>query len=182
MGYEIALNKAWDALEDSGSKGRYLKFFNEEYEIDFARRNIISTLRNASAKDYYKLLMLHYIAGQDKVLDVSEDSWVSFKELEGGEVYFSAFRRRAIEPVLKKYGDNPFAIFERARFFNAEKIDMGATAISINVFLKIKVAVAVWAKDNEFSADCNMLFNPEIKEILPTEDVAVLGGIIAFLL
>lgn len=182
MGYEIALKKAWDALEGPGPKNRYLKFFSEEYEIDFARRSIISTPRNIPAKDYYKLLMLHYIAGENKVSDTGKNSWISFKELEGGEVYFPAFRARAIEPVLKKYGYNPSAIFERAGLFNAVKLDMGSAAVSINAFLKIKVAVVVWAKDNEFSADCNILFNPEIKEILPTEDAAVLGGITASLL
>ena len=95
---------------------------------------------------------------------------------------FSAFKKRAIDPILRKYGDNPSAIFERAKLFNAEKIGTGSAGISITTFPKIKIAVILWAKDDEFSAECNMLFNPEIKEIFPTEDVAVLGGITASLL
>ena len=165
----------------SGAKDRYVKFLNDEYEIDYGGRNIISMSCNVPAKDYYKLLILHYISGQDRVSNITDDNWISFKELEGGEAYFSAFRKRAIEPILRKYGDRPSDIFERARSFNAEKIGNGTAAIAINAFPKIKVAVILWAKDDEFSAECSMLFNPEIKEILPTEDVAVLGGIIASL-
>ena len=182
MGYEVALKKAWDAVQDAGIKQQYLKFLNDEYEIDYAEKNIISMSCNTPAKDYYKLLVLHYIANENKALNISSDKWMSFKEMDGGEAYFSAFKKRAIDPILRKYGNNPSSIFERIKPFNAEKIDTGTAAISINAFSKIKIAIILWAKDDEFSADCNMLFNPEIKDILPTEDVAVLGGITASLI
>ena len=179
MGYDIALKKAWDAVQDTGAEQEYIKFLNDEYEIDYTERNIVSMSCNIPAKDYYKLLILHYLANETRALKISSDKWISFKELDGGEVYFPAFKKRAIDPILRKYGDKPAGIFERAKSFNAEKIGIGAAAISINVFPKIKIAVILWPKDEEFSAECSMLFNQEIKEILPTEDVAVLGGIIA---
>ncbi|OIO34592.1 MAG: hypothetical protein AUJ70_00755 [Candidatus Omnitrophica bacterium CG1_02_40_15] len=182
MGYEVALKKAWEAVQDTGIKQRYLKFLNDEYEIDYAEKNIISMSCNTLAKDYYKLLILHYIANENKVLNIGDDKWISFKEMDGGEAYFPAFKKRAVTPILRKYGNNSSSVFERCSSFNAEKIDAGTAAISISAFPKIKIAVILWAKDEEFSADCNMLFNPEIKEILPTEDAAVLGGIIASLI
>lgn len=182
MGYEIALKKAWEAVKGIDIQEEYLKFLNKEYEIDYIEEDIVSLSDNASAKDYYKLLILHYIANENKVLNIRNDRWISFKEMDGGEAYFPAFKKRAIVPILKKYGDSPSMIFEKARSFNADKIDTGSAGISINAFPKIKVAVILWAKDDEFSADCNMLFNRETREILPTEDVAVLGGITASLL
>jgi len=182
MGYETALKKAWDAVQAVDAEQGYLKFLNNEYRIDYAEKNIISISGNVPAKDYYKLLILHYLAGRNKVSDKISDSWISFRELDGGEAYFPAFKKRAIGPILKKYGDNPSAIYERAGHFSAERIDTGTAAISISAFPKIKIAIILWAKDDEFSADCNMLFNPEIKRIFPTEDAAVLGGIIASLL
>lgn len=182
MGYEAALKKAWGAVQGIDIEQGYLKFLNNEYEIDYAEKNIISMSGNAPAKDYYKLLILHYIANENKVLNIGNDKWMSFKEMDGGEAYFPAFKKRAIDPILKKYGDNPSGIFERCKYFNAEKIDIGTAAISISAFPKIKIAIILWAKDDEFSAECNMLFNADTREILPTEDVAVLGGITASLL
>ncbi|MFA5388288.1 MAG: DUF3786 domain-containing protein [Candidatus Omnitrophota bacterium] len=182
MGYEAALQKAWESVLENGIKDKYLKFFNDEYEVDYVGRNIVSMSCNAPAKDHYKLLILHYLANENKVSKSAGDAWISFKELEGGETYFPAFKKRAINPVLRKYGDRPLAIFDRAAAFNAERIDQGSAAISINAFQKVKVAVILWAKDEEFPADCNMLFNPEIMYIFPTEDTAVLGGITASLL
>jgi hypothetical protein len=137
---------------------------------------------NTEAKDYYKILILHYLANEGKVSDIKGDKWVSFRELDGGEVYFPAFRKRAIEPILRKYGSNPRGIFERQHFLDTEELDIGNVAISIKAFPKIKVAIVIWAKDEEFEADCNMLFNEGITRILPTEDAAVLGGIVASLM
>ena len=179
MGYSEALKKSWDVFGDSGKS--HVRFLNDEYEVDFSNRKILSFSCNIEAKDYYKILILHYLANESKAPDIEKDKWVSFKELEGGEIYFSAFRKRSIETILRKHGDNPAGIFEREKSLNAEKMDAGNAAISVRVFPKVKVGIVLWAKDEEFSADCNMLFNESIKVLLPTEDVAVLGGIIASL-
>jgi len=182
MGYEAALKKAWDALGEPAAKSCYLKFFDDEYRIDYGERNIISARRETPARDYYKLLLLHYLANENRVPEISGGGWISFKELEGGEVYFPAFRKRAIEPILKKYGDRPADIFSRAMYFDSKKMDTGSAGVSIKAFPKVNIAVILWAKDDEFSADCSILFNKEAKEILPTEDLSVLGGILASLI
>jgi hypothetical protein len=182
MGYDIALKKAWDTLQDSGIKTTNIKFLGDEYGIDHAARSILSLSCNTPAKDYYKIIILHYLANEFKVGDISGDSWTSFKELDGGEIYFSAFRKRAIEPILRKYGDKPEAMLERAEFMNGEKIKTGNAGLSIKVFPKVKIGIILWAKDDEFSADCNILFNSSISNIFPTEDVTVLAGIIASLI
>ena len=113
MGYSEALKKSWDVFGNSGKS--HIMFLNDDYEVDFSNRKIFSFSCNIEAKDYYKILMLHYLANESKVLDIEKDKWVSFKELEGGEIYFSAFRKRSIEPILRKYGDNPAGIFEREK-------------------------------------------------------------------
>lgn len=182
MGYEVSLKKAWGAFKGSDEGKGYVKFLGDEYEIGFSQETVTSMSCNIEAKDYYKILILHYLANEDKVLDIETDDWKSFKEMEGGEAYFPAFRKRAIDPILRKYGDNPSAIFERVKALNAERIDTGTAGISIRVFPKVKVGIIVWAKDEEFGADCNMLFNRSINMIVPTEDVVVLSGIIASLI
>ncbi|MBU1147452.1 MAG: DUF3786 domain-containing protein [Candidatus Omnitrophica bacterium] len=158
MGYKVALEKSWEALQ--GSEKKNIRFLNDEYEIDFFKKSVLSLSCNVEAKEYYKILILHYLANEHKVSNIDNDKWISFKDLEGGKEYFSAFRKRAIEPILRKYENS-------------------SKDISIQVFPKIKVQVKVWAKDDEFDADCNMLFNENIKAILSTEDTAVLGGIVA---
>ncbi len=179
MGYKQALDKSWSALKRSGKNS--VKFLNDEYEVDFSAKKIFSLTRNIEAKDYYKILILHYLANESNLPTIEKDRWISFKELEGGEIYFPAFRKRSIEPILRKYSDNPSGLYEKVDTFCGEKLDTGNAAISIRAFEKVKVGIVLWAKDEEFSADCNMLFNEGVRGLLPTEDVAVLGGIVASL-
>ena len=61
----------------------------------------------------------------------------------------------------------------------ASTADIGSAAISIRAFPKVKVGVVLYEKDEEFEADCRLLFNNSIKTLLSTEDVAVLGGVVA---
>lgn len=182
MGYEASLKKAWDALKETEENKSYVKFLSDEYEVNLSQKTISSRSCNIEPKDYYKILILHYLANEGRVPDIERDAWISFKEMEGGEAYFPAFHKRAIEPIIRKYGDNPDAIFERIHSLNAEKINTGNAAISIRAFPKVKVGIVLWAKDEEFASDCNMLFNRGVKKIFPTEDVAVLGGIVASLI
>lgn len=182
MGYEASLKKAWAAVREATRAENRIIFLNEEYEVIPSQGKVLSLPARIEPKDYYKILILHYLANEDKVLDIDGDDFISFKEMEGGEVYFSAFRKRAIGPILKKYGDNPALMFERADLLPAERIRLGNAALSIRIFPKIKAQVVLWAKDEEFEADCSMLFNRSARMILPTEDIAVLGGITASLL
>ncbi|MDP6685428.1 MAG: DUF3786 domain-containing protein [Candidatus Omnitrophota bacterium] len=182
MGYDVSLNKAWDQFKDREKDGPLpIKFFNDIYEVDFLKRTVFSLSCNIEAKDHYKILILHYIANESRVSDVKADDWISFKEIDGGEAYFPAFRKRAIEPLLRKYGDNPGAMLDCAKVLNVEAIDTGSAGIAIWAFPKVKIGIILWAKDEEFGAECNMLFNRSIKIVFPTEDIAVLGGIVASL-
>jgi len=182
MGYSDSLKKAWGALNVKQIPGKTsVKFLTDTYEINTLNRSIVSMSCNVEPKDYYKIIILHYLINEDRVLGLGDDDWMSFKEMDGGEVYFPAFRKRAIEPIIRKYGENPELIFKRIDVLGAEKIDMGNAAISIRIFPKIRVSIVLWAKDEEFPSECNMLFNRSARDILPTEDAAVLGGIIASL-
>ena len=179
MGYELSLNNAWAEFGGLKPDTKQITFLNERYEINLNLKSITSTTNDVELKDYYKILVLHYIINESKVSQIDGEEWISFKEMDGGAIYFPAFRKRAIEPILNKYGDDPAVIYERAGFLNAEKISMGNVGLAVNAFPKVKAAIVLWEKDDEFDAECNMLFNSSVKKILPTEDVAVLGGLIA---
>ena len=105
--------------------------------------------------------------------------WISFKELSSGEQYYPAFRKRAIEPIISKYGDNPGGIFSSIGRLPAVMAGGADAAIVLNVFEGVAVLIKLWRGDEEFGPEANMLFDKSIAEIFCTEDVAVLGGFIA---
>ncbi|MCX5708472.1 MAG: DUF3786 domain-containing protein [Candidatus Omnitrophica bacterium] len=176
MSYEAALGKAWTEIERlSAEKSFAIKFFSEEYSVDAVSRKIMSLSCNVLAKDFVSILLLHYLEQKLKGLPALSKEWISFKELESGEAYYPAFRKRAIEPILRKYGSNPEAIIKESN----PKIGNADAAIVKDAFTGVPVMVEIWKGDDEFKAEANILFDRSIAKIFCTEDVAVLSGFVA---
>jgi hypothetical protein len=179
MGYQAALDKSWNALETAGlCKTETVSFFTEEFQVDTASR----TVRDSSgkpAKDFVAVLLLHYLKQRLAGLPRLTGDWISFKELDGGELYYPAFRKRSIDGVLRKYGANVNGIFSvLEKMPSAKKIDQGDAAVVVEAFGAVPLQVIIWEGDEEFSADATILFDRAISGIFSTEDIAVLAGFV----
>lgn len=180
MGYEIAINKAWEELlklnpEDPAS----VRFLADEYTVDFKEKRIISLACNAPAKDFTAILILHYLVVKSKGLPELTGEWVSFKELSGVEGYYPAFRKRAIEPIIRKYGAHPGGILTVLERLPAKRVDQGDIGIVLEAFTDVPVMIELWRPDDEFGPEANMLFDKNINKIFCTEDIVVLAGFLA---
>ena len=130
MGYESALQKSWDELAAlNPAKVTSIKFLNDEYSVDVENRRVLSLSCNAKAKDFTTILILHYLAQKIKGLSKLSGEWVSFKELSGVEGYGDAFRKRVIEPVLRKYGKAPDELLKVLDRFTGKKLAQAQPAL-----------------------------------------------------
>lgn len=180
MGYEAALDKAWqDLVSLSPDKRLSASFLGDEYSLDLESRRILSLSCNIAAKEFYAILILHYLYRKLQGLLAPSGQWLTFRELSGVEGYAQAFRRRCIEPLIRKYGDNPKAIFAAAEKFAAVRAAGPEPAVTFEAFELVPVLIKIWGKDSEFSADANIYFDAGITRIFCTEDIVVLAGIIA---
>ncbi len=180
MGYEAAINKAWDELANiNPDKDLSIKFLADEYSIDLKSRKVLSLSCNAPAKDFYAILILHYALKQLEGLPQLRGEWLSFKELSGVEGYDSAFRKRSIEPILMKYGQKPEALLEVLERLPAKRVEQGDVGIVVEAFGQVPVMITFWRGDDEFGPEANMLFDKSITRIFCTEDIVVLANIIA---
>jgi hypothetical protein len=180
MTYEPALNKAWDQIQRlSADKAFALKFFSDEYSLDAVGRKVLSLSCNVPAKDFVSILLLHYLEQKLKGLPSLAGEWISFKELESGEAYYPAFRKRAIEPILRKYGSIPEGVFSVLDKGIGKKISQADAAVAVEAFVGVPIIVEIWKGDDEFGPEANMLFDRSISRVFCTEDVAVLGGFVA---
>jgi hypothetical protein len=131
-------------------------------------------------KPFMAILLLHYlIYAKDIGL---ENQHITFRELVGGDVYYDAFLRRAILPITNTFGSDVEALREAGRKIGAKEGSHGDISLVIEVFPKIPVTVILWMGDDEVASSSNMLFDASIKELIPTEDVAVIGGFVASML
>ncbi|MFH1640523.1 MAG: DUF3786 domain-containing protein [Candidatus Omnitrophota bacterium] len=180
MSYDVAINKAWEELAKlDPPKFISLKFLADEYTIDLEARKVISLACNVPAKDFIAILILHYLAHKMKAVTILTGEWFSFKELSGVEGYYPAFKKRALEPIIRKYGAHPEALLDVLDRIPAKKVDQGDIGIVLDAFEGVPVLVVLWRGDEEFGPEANMLFDKSIVTIFSTEDIVVLAGMIA---
>lgn len=180
MGYEIALRKAWEDLAKlKPAKGLSIKFLADEYSIDLEAQRVLSLACNVSAKDFTSIIILHYLAQKIKGLPAVTGKWLTFREFSGVEGYFEAFHKRAIEPIIHKYGKYPEALKALVERLPVKEFSGGDVGVVIRAFEGVPVLVKLWKADEEFAPDANMYFDSSITGIFCTEDIVVLAGIVA---
>jgi len=180
MGYETALNKAWvDLANLKPNDNLSVKFLADEYTVDLESKKVLSLSCNVPAKDFATILILHYLVQKLKGLPGLTNEWLTFRELSGVEGYLEAFRTRAIEPIIRKYGNKPEAILDDLDRLPAKKVNQGDVGIVIEAFKGVPALVELWRKDEEFSPEANILFDKSVTKIFCTEDIVVLAGLIA---
>ncbi len=180
MSYEAAVNKAWEELLAFNPPDHFnVRFLADEYSFDISARRAISMSCNIPAKDYALILMLHYQLAKLKSLPPLENEWMDFKELSGVEGYEPAFRKRVVEPVIRKYGKIPEGLIQAGEKFKAKKSDKGDIGLIIDVFGGVPALVVFWKADEEFGAEANILFDKSIGKIFCIEDIIVMAEMIA---
>lgn len=182
MTYRAALDRAWNDLADlTAPRHITVRFFTDEYTVDIAGKTIMSLSCGVPAKDYAAIVMLHYLIRKVRltVLPRPTGDWIDFKELEGGEAYYPAFRKRTIEKIAAKYGKRPDDFAAAAGRFFARKADVGDVGFVVQAFSEVPILVALYKADDEFGPDANILFDRDISGIFCTEDIVVLTEILA---
>ncbi len=165
-----------DTYADMNGPVYRVPLFGEPMTVDVANR-IIHQQDKSELVAYSSVLVLHYLVGArpGKV----SDEWVTFRELEAGRFYLSAFRARTtdrLEPVL---GPRPQDLVAAALSLGGEPLDIGDAGVRITLMPKAHIGVIVWAGDAELAPNVTMLFGRTAADIFSTEDLAVAGGLLA---
>lgn len=181
MGYDVAINKAWaDIAQLKPTQKLTIKFLADTYDIDLEGRKVLSLSCNAAAKDFSAILILHYLAQKIKGLPALSGEWLTFRELSGIEGYYPAFKKRSIEPIIRKYGNNPIGLLSVLDRLPAKQVKEGDVGIILEAFEGVPVLVKLYKGDEEFGLDAKMLFDRSIMQIFCTEDIVVLSGFVAY--
>ncbi len=181
MSYDTALKKAWDELGKFTREDSYtLSLLGVTYRISTKEKRVVAAISDTPTKDYLTILLLHYIIGSLKYGYTPSGQWVSFKEIEGGEIYYSAFREGALRRILDKYGKEPDTLLGVLRRFDGKKIKEGDNAIELTTFPDIQVRIIMWKGDDEFTPEATILFDKAITDIYSMEDISVFARFIAY--
>ncbi|MGF7185971.1 hypothetical protein GGQ84_002064 [Desulfitispora alkaliphila] len=181
--YAIALQKllsmsfdeiAWKsgATYDENSGKLELQYLNGFVYLD---QNGHMTFSDVEPNLQERIAILHYLCKADGAPRVP-DKVISYKELEGGDIYIGPFTNRAINPLIKIFGENPKELHKLLEVWPGVKAPYGDFSIEVKVFPLVHIYYVLWEGDDEFPPNGNILFDVNTNNYLSTEDAAVIAS------
>jgi hypothetical protein len=124
-----------------------------------------------------RILLLHYLLTADGTPMASQ--WLAFRNLPGGLGYDDAFQNRASLRLAHAFGTDGTAFKAAAQTLRGERLTFGDASFLFRALPRVWLAVVLHLADEEFPANANVLLDAAASHYLPTEDLAVLGGMLA---
>lgn len=173
--YQVAARAGATVVQAEQGPALALPYYGRELVLAWPSGEVLAAARPLFPAAH--LVLLHYLICADGT--PLADRWLSFRELPDGRVYDAAFRKRACLPLVARFGVRPEALEAAAQALGGQRLTFGDSSFMFQVLPRVRAAVVVYAGDDEFPADANMLFDASLRHYLPIEDVAVLGGLLA---
>ncbi|MBW1696763.1 MAG: DUF3786 domain-containing protein [Deltaproteobacteria bacterium] len=173
---ELIERSGFDTFDEQTIKASFL---NRIYKISypsFAFQDISSEDLQTPIQEH--VLILHYLQGSGKA--EATDVWITYREIPDASFYYSAFIKRAIEPLKKVFGQNLTGFTAAARQLGGKRISHGDAAFEFKIFPKVAIRIILWKADEEFPPEANILFDKSIAWILSPEDIAWLCGLFVY--
>jgi hypothetical protein len=120
-------------------------------------------------EDTLKVILLHYLLGADGRID---GEWMSFREFESGNLYYSVFHGRALVQLISAFGSDPARLVAASVKLGGTRVERGDASFDFLFFPHLKMNITIWKGDDEVPASANILFDAAAGRILGAEDLA----------
>jgi hypothetical protein len=127
-------------------------------------------------EDTLKVILLHYLLGADGRID---GEWMSFREFESGNLYYSVFHGRALVQLISAFGSDPSRLIATSVKLGGTRVERGDASFDFLFFPHLKMNITIWKGDDEVPASANILFDAAAGRILGAEDLAHIAEDIA---
>ncbi|MEL7563526.1 MAG: DUF3786 domain-containing protein [Dehalobacterium sp.] len=168
---------AWKTGAELFNDNLHLDFLGRPIEVTYPEGLVVNRNTREELGLIERILVLHYLthAGGSPNLNRS----ISFKELPGGSIYIEPFTNRCIRPLIHLFGNNLASFQKAAEKCGGTKREYGDMSYCFYPFPRIPVTLVIWAADEEFPANANIVFDESAADYLHTEDYAFLCGMLA---
>lgn len=151
---------------------------NRSYQIGFSGGEVsfVNSEEAVPIKD--KILILDYFT-RARGTPLSGKT-ITYKELHDGINYYPTFSKRAIQPLVTFFGDEPERLLKTAEILGGHKAGYGDVAVTIDAFPRVPVTLVLWRGDKEFPPEGSILFDSTIPDYLTNDDIHTLCENIAW--
>ena len=153
-----------------------LRVLDKDCVVDLGKRTVDYVDGQPPVIGDLQVILLHYLEGS--LRSEPSDKLVSFREFEGGALYYAAFKSRTIDFLVRTFGQKTDRLQRIGDLLKGERMSTGTVGFKVNFFPKVSVAVVMWLGDEEVPTSANILFDANAGTILPTEDISHMGGLL----
>lgn len=153
-----------------------IKFLNNTLYIKYPTGEVIFEDGQPLCDIAIKILILRFLINANGVKETK--TYITYKEIEGGYVYYPNFKCRTISSFIKKYGKNLNLFEERMKKIEASKLNLGDISYKVRFINDTYVVFILWEGDDELEPSGNILFDSNISSYFNAEDLAVIPDII----
>jgi hypothetical protein len=152
-------------------------FFGDLYQVAWPSGATRRAANQEVADITTEIILLHYLLTADGTPLASK--WIAFRNLSGGLGYDAAFQGRANQRLAQTFATDRSSFEAAARALNGERLSFGDASFLFRLLPRVWLAVVLHLADDEFPSNASVLFDAAADHYLPTEDLAVLGGLLA---
>ena len=152
-----------------------LPFIDRTFRVKYPSGDIIAE-DGSPASQYLAIIMLHYLTTADGT--PLSGKWIDYRHLPGGDIYVEPFKKRAVTPFLKTFGERPELFQQAAEALGGHALQLSGIRMVVPVMPMVPICFVLWPGDEELSSSANVLFDEAAPSYLPTEDYAHLPAIV----
>jgi len=147
------------------------------YRVSFPAGEVSYAGADEAVPVWEEILVLHYLSSTGELPPGGEP--IPFAALPSGAFYDPVFQRRVKGRLLPLFGARPDLLRAAALRLGGGLFEEGDAAVEIRALPRVSLSIVLWRGDEEFPPDMSLLLSAATSRFLSTEDVAVLGGIVA---
>jgi len=160
----------------AGASHLTLAYYGRPVKVSAAPISVAATDHGPELPLAEQALILHYLQRADGAPQSGQ--WITFREVEAGEFYWPAFVKRAKAPLVGFFGSRPELLAELAVLVGGEgPAQAGDFGVIVRALPRVPIQLVLWAGDEEFPPEGNLLFDSSVGHYLSTEDIALAAGL-----
>ena len=151
-----------------------LPYFNEPLGV--SSEGICDAQGQRPVYDTCVILCRHVIMCPE--LPSGDGEWVSFKDLKDGGPLTVYFRDNVDQVLIRRFADDVAGLRSAAESLGGIPPELAVqydVAVQIQALPRIPVVLLFNGADEEFPADCSVLFQRQVEDYLDAECIAMLG-------
>jgi hypothetical protein len=149
-----------------------IKYINREYCFDNITHKFYAQDECRQPTATESVLVLHYMVNACFTQPAEEK--ISFREIPGaGNIYYPAFKKRAIDPLVSMFSKDPEKLKYNAAVLGGKSESFGNSSVTLYILPYVYVTYIVWLGDDEIPASGTILFDKNIISFLSGEDIVI---------